>query len=464
MHDIEALKDTKLLTINESWYADGVSIDTRKPTSNMLFFAIKGEHYDGHDFVKQAIDNGAVGAVINKVYEKKIQGYENKALFVYVNDTIQSLGELALIIRKRYKPTTITITGSNGKTTTKEILYEFLSTTYPTGKTLGNFNNLIGLPLSMLNMSQDKKIWVLELGTSRFGELANLSRIACPDIGILTNIGRAHIEFFKDIEGVARAKSEMFSVMEPDKVAIVNADDPYALNIVKSFKGKVLTAGFYPSASLSILSYNLLRGGMEFEIMYEGKRYKFSTQLSGKHYLYDIALAILCARHLNVEWENIKSVCKDFKPFKGRGNAITYKNGVVLIDDTYNANPDSMINGFLSAIERYGARNIIAVIGDMFELGQQTTIEHYNLGQFLAKQGINKFILIGKFSESTLEGIKSTGRKDIYVKQVNDTQSAVQELLYLSDEKAVIYVKGSRAMRLEEVISNYDYMMRQKNA
>ncbi len=464
MHDIEKLKDIKVLNAVTNWCANGVSTDTRKPINNMLFFAIKGERYDGHTFVHDAIQNGAVGVVINKDHEYLTDELKNRTAVFLVNDTVESMGELAHSIRERYNPTVITITGSNGKTTTKEMLYELLSSSYNAGRTQGNLNNLIGLPLSILNMEQDNRIWVLELGTSRYGELASLAEIASPNIGILTNIGRAHLQFFKDLEGVAKAKSEMFSAMTPDGTAIMNADDPFVMSIADHFKGRVLTAGFASNAHLRILSYSLTDEGMDFKIMYEGEEHNLSTRVSGKHYLYDIALSILCARHLNVEWDNIRTVCEHFTVFRGRGNKISYKNGITIINDTYNANPDSMLNGFLSIIERYGVEKIVAVIGDMLELGEQTAEQHFSLGKFLAEQGISKFILIGKFSDNTFQGILASGKKQIYVKQVGDIQSAVQELLYLSKDNIVIYIKGSRSMKLEQVISGYDDIMRNRYA
>ncbi|MGB9734860.1 MAG: UDP-N-acetylmuramoyl-tripeptide--D-alanyl-D-alanine ligase [bacterium] len=464
MNDIKALKGAKLSNEDQYWYADGVSTDTRKPLNKMLFFAIRGERYDGHDFIKQAIASGAAGVVINRAHEHIMHEYGNSAFVVSVDDTVQSLGELAHIIRNRYKRTVVSITGSNGKTTTKEILYRFLSTTYKTGKNPGNLNNLIGVPLSILNMQNDTDIWILELGTSRYGELASLTGIASPDIGILTNIGRAHLEFFKDINGVAKAKSEMFMNMEQGRLAIVNADDPYALEIAKQYKGTVLTAGFSSDAYLRILSYEFTREGMNAEIMYEGEKRAFTTLLSGRHYLYDIALSMVCALHLRVTWEAIKSVCRELKAFEGRGNVTIHKNGIVVIDDTYNANPDSMISGFLSAMERYGQNKIVAVIGDMLELGEQTEEQHYRLGQFLAERGIGKFILIGRFSKNTMEGIKSVNRKDNVVKIVDGVNDAIKELLALSNDKVVIYVKGSRGMKLEQVVSMYNSIMEGSNA
>lgn len=464
MYDIKNLREAKYLREDEYWYADGVSTDTRKPLNKMLFFAIKGERYDGHEFVKDAIDKGASGVVIDKTHEYLMQEYCNKTFIVTVNNTLLSLGELANIIRNRYKPMVITITGSNGKTTTKEILYNFLSTTFNTGRTQGNFNNLIGLPLSILNMRDDTKIWVLELGTNRYGELASLTKIASPDIGILTNIGKAHLESFKDLDGVAKAKLEMFSNMEQGKIAIINADDPFVLKIAKQFKGTVLSAGFSSDANLRVLSYTLTKEGMDFEILYEGKKRVFSTLLSGKHYLYDIALSMLCAVHLNVTWESIDLSCKNLSPFKGRGNVTIHKNGIVVIDDTYNANPDSMINGFISAIERYGASSIVALIGDMLELGEQSEEQHYALGKLLAEHGINKFILTGKFSTYILKGINDVNRKDTVAKQVNDINDAVKELLFFSKSKIVIYVKGSRNMKLDQVVAMYNSALEATNA
>lgn len=464
MQDIQGLKNIKVVNAGKNWCASGVSTDTRKPVSNSLFFAIKGEHFDGHTFVNDAIKSRAAGVVIDKNYEYRADAAGNKAAVFSVPDTVESLGELAHSIRERYKPTVITITGSNGKTTTKEMLYDLLSGLYDTGRTQGNLNNLIGLPLSILNMEQETRMWVLELGTSRYGELASLTGIASPDIGILTNIGRAHLEFFHDLEGVAKAKEEMFSAMKTNGTAVMNADDPLVMGIARRFQGRTLTAGFSADAQMRIVSYNLTDRGMDFSIVYEGEEHSFSTPVSGRHYLYDIALSMLCARHVNVDWETIRAACGRFQVFRGRGNSMSYKNNITVLDDTYNANPDSMRSGFLSAIERYGAQSIVAVIGDMLELGDRTAQEHYALGKFLAEQGVGKFILLGRYSGNTFEGVLASGMKQVYAKQVGDIQSAVQELESLSKDGVTIYIKGSRSMKLEQVISAYDTYMRGRNA
>jgi UDP-N-acetylmuramoyl-tripeptide--D-alanyl-D-alanine ligase len=464
MQDMQGLKNIKVVHAGKNWCASGVSTDTRKPVSNSLFFAIKGEHYDGHTFVNDALKSRAAGVVVDKNYEYRADAAGNKAAVFSVPDTVESLGELAHSIRERYKPTVITITGSNGKTTTKEMLYDLLSGLYDTGRTQGNLNNLIGLPMSILNMEQETRMWVLELGTSRYGELARLTGIASPDIGILTNIGRAHLEFFHDLEGVAKAKEEMFSAMKTNGTAVMNADDPLVMGIARRFQGRTLTAGFSADAQMRIVSYNLTGRGMDFSMRYEGEEHSFSTPVSGRHYLYDIALSMLCARHVNVDWDTIRAACGRFQVFRGRGNRMSYKNNITVLDDTYNANPDSMRSGFLSAIERYGAQSIVAVIGDMLELGDRTAQEHYALGKFLAEQGIGSFILIGRFSGDTLEGVLASGRKQVSAKQVEDIPSAVRELVSLSKDGVTIYVKGSRSMKLEQVIAAYDAVMRGGNA
>ena len=464
MQDMQKLKNIAVSHAGTDWCAQGASTDTRKPLQDMLFFAIKGERFDGHTFAADAVRQGAAGVVLNKSLEHLAGGFSGKTAVFSVPDTVQSLGALAHALRERYKPAVITVTGSNGKTTTKEMLYTLLSESFRCGKTQGNLNNLIGLPLSILNMEQDTQVWVLELGTSRYGELASLAGIASPDIGVLTNIGRAHLEFFKDLQGVARAKSEMFSAMTQQGTAVMNADDPFVMEIANRFKGRVITAGFSGHAQLRILSYNLTDKGMDFRILYEGEERSFSTPVSGRHYLYDMALSMLCARHLQVGWDAIRSACERFTVFKGRGNSMSYKNNITVVDDTYNANPDSMQGGFQSAIERYGAERIVAVIGDMLELGEQSAQQHFDLGLYLAGQGINKFILMGRFSDNTFEGIRSSGKKQIYALQAGDIQSAVRELVSLSKDGTVIYIKGSRSMKLEQVLSGYDSIMRSKDA
>ncbi len=464
LDDIKAINGVQAVNAVEPWHAEGASTDTRKPLSNALFVAIKGEHYDGHAFVRDAASRGAAGIVMKKGSLNPFEHTDRTPPVFFTEDTVEFLGALAHALRQRYKPTVITITGSNGKTTTKEMISGLLSGTYATGRTEGNLNNRIGLPLSMLNMDQAVRIWVLELGTSGYGELAGLAEIATPDIGVLTNIGRAHLEFFHDLQGVARAKAEMFTAMGPEGVAVMNADDPLVMDIARSFKGRVLTAGFSSHAQLRIQSYVIRPGGMDVTVAFEGGEHTLSTQMTGRHYLLDMALAIRCARHLDVGWDAIREACARFVPFKGRGSVMNYANGVTVIDDSYNANPDSMRSGFSAAVERYGAAHIVAVIGDMLELGTQTAVQHAALGEFLAGQGIRTFILIGKYADSTREGIHASGVQEVDVHMTDDLQSAADKLVLLSKPGTAIYVKGSRSMKLDQLIGAYDARMRGSHA
>jgi len=464
MENMQQIKDLEFFGGRKAWTADGVSTDTRKSVAGKLFFALKGERFDAHNFIKDALLRQAAGVVINKERSDLINLLRNQTAVFSVNNTAEALGNLAHIIREKHGATVIAVTGSNGKTTTKEMIAQLLSRTYITGKTEGNFNNLIGLPLSILNMKQETDTWILELGTSRYGELAALTRIADPDIGIITNIGRTHLEYFGDPDGVAKAKSEIFSGMRSDTTAIINADDPLVLKIARRFEGKVLSAGFSADASLRILSYRLIRNNMEFETAYNDEVRRMSMPLWGRHYLQDMSLAILCARFLKVSWNDIETACSRFGMLKGRGTVLSYENGITVIDDTYNANPDSMREGFLSAIDRYGARNIIAVIGDMLELGNQTENQHRALGRFLTERGIHRFILTGKFSQYTLNGILSVNAEDVYAKQANDTDTVINELKTIAGRGSAIYIKGSRGMKLEDLISAYDNFMRGHNA
>ncbi len=454
MNDMKGLKNIDMFNAGDNWIADGVSTDTRKKLKGRLFFALKGEKFDGHDFVKDAFKGGAAGIVINRSRKDIINRFNTNTIFD-VEDTFSSLEELAGSIRHRHDPVVIGITGSNGKTTTKEMVAALLSAKKNVGKTEGNFNNLIGLPISILNMENDTNVWVLELGTSRFGELASLTNIADPDIGILTNIGRSHLEFFGDIEGVAKAKAEMFENMSVDSTAIVNSDDPFIKDIARRFRGDTLSAGFAEDAELRIVSFKFVNEGMEFDILHNNEQQHMYTPLNGRHYLYDIGYAILCARVLGIEWDAIKDACMHFYPVAGRGKTINYNNGITVIDDTYNANPDSVSMGLLSAVEKYGPDSIMAVIGDMLELGKHAPEQHIELGEFMALKGVRKFILTGEFSEYVKKGIVSTAN-DADVRQARDIDQVVNELATMIRSSAVIYIKGSRKMHMEDILTELE--------
>ncbi|MCL4558477.1 MAG: UDP-N-acetylmuramoyl-tripeptide--D-alanyl-D-alanine ligase [Deltaproteobacteria bacterium] len=466
MKDIETTHGMDVLNGPADWCAEGVTTDTRKPVRGMLFFALRGERFDGHDFLQTAVSLGAAGVVVDRNGTQAALSLKDRTAVFAVDDTVLGLGMLAHAVRAGHGPTVIAITGSSGKTTTKEMLASILSRTHSTGKTRGNLNNAIGLPLSILNMEPGTSVWVLEIGTSRYGELGALTRIADPDIGVLTNVGMAHLESFHSLDGVARAKSEMFSAMSGHGTAVLNADDPRAMGIAGTFGGRVASAGFSEKASLRVVSYGLMKDGTgsEFEVSYEGERRGLTMPLTGRHYLHDMALAVLCARLLRVPWDDIRAACAGYRGLGGRGTAIPYESGITVIDDTYNANPDSMREGFLSAIERYGADSIVAVIGDMLELGEHSREQHSVLGRLLADRGVRRFILTGRFAGDTLEGIESAGARGVHARRADSVQEIVDGLLAVSGPHSVVYVKGSRGMGLERVVAEYDRAMRCGNA
>ncbi len=457
MEDIRTTKGLEIVRGPVDWEADGVSTDTRKPMQDTLFFALRGEHFDGHDFLQTAVSQGAAGIVVSRDRAQAALSYRDRTAVFVADDTLAGLGALAHTVRTGHRPTVIAITGSSGKTTTKEMLASLLSVTHSTGKTMGNLNNRVGLPLTMLGMEPGTSVWVLELGTSRFGELGDLARIAVPDIGILTNIGMAHLEFFHDLEGVTKAKSEMFSAMSGRGTAIVNADDPRTMEAAGAFQGRVFSAGFSERADLRVGAYALADdgAGSEFVVTYRGEQHALTMPLPGRHYVHDMALAVLCARLMEVPWDGIRYACAAYRGVRGRGTAVTYKNGITVIDDTYNANPDSMREGFLSAIERYGAGRIVAVIGDMLELGEHSREQHYTLGRLLVDRGVRRFVLTGTFAGDTLDGIRSAGVPDVHASRVDAVRDIVEELRAVSVPHGVVYVKGSRGMGLEQVVTAY---------
>lgn len=427
---------------------DHVSIDSGNIRSNTLFVALKGNRFDGHTFVKNAIRNGAVAVVINK---KKINQFDEiEVPIVTVEDTTIALGEISRIWRRKLKTKIIGITGSSGKTTVKEMIAALLTEKFSVNKTVANNNNHIGVPLTILDTNDTHQVLIAELGTNHFGEIPYTAKILSPDYSLITNIGDSHLEFLKTRSGVWKEKSYLFeeTIQNGGKV-FLNYDDPM-IKAKHSRKSNQITYGFSgrPDVQAKVKSYTE-EGRPNIEIRYKRKSFVFTLPIYGEQSAKNFVAACSVALEMGLSFEQINQSIKRFKTPPGRLNVYEYKN-FILIDDTYNANPDST----KAAIELAGTiksfKRKILISGDMLELGRKTRKLHEGLKEVIAKSRIDEVYTLGpmmKFLNKKLKPRKIISRHFAHRNQLKN---------FISDMKiddSVILVKGSRGMKMEEFVS-----------
>lgn len=421
-----------------------VSTDSRTISSGELFFAIKGPKFDGHFFVEEALAKGAIAAVVCRSWCRK-EGSGVSGPLLVVEDTLKALGELANKYRKRFSPTILAITGTNGKTTTKEMIANLFSNHYPTLRSEKSFNNLIGLPITLLHLSAQHRMAVVEMGTSSPGEIRALSQICLPKMGLITNIGPAHLENLVSLRQVAQAKLELLEALPSTGIGFLNADDPYLRfqSILPS--ERVVTFGVKRNSDFWANKVKKGEGGIEFDV----RGQTFRLNLLGLHNLYNALAAISVGRTLGLEWEDMKITLDSYRPPPMRMEK-TKISGISIINDAYNANPESVKSSLTALEEEKGRR--IAVLGDMLELGEKSSEYHIEVGKYLAGLDIDLLVTVGKEAQKIIEGATKRGYPQKWSCDLATNREAIE---YLQDTLIygdVVLVKGSRRMRMEEIV------------
>jgi UDP-N-acetylmuramoyl-tripeptide--D-alanyl-D-alanine ligase len=425
-----------------------VVIDSRKAKKGSLFVAVKGDKFDGHDFVLNAVQNGAAAVVIDKKKLNKFKSLEVPV--ITVNDTIKAYGDIAKTWRNKLTVKVICITGSNGKTTVKEMIATLLAEKYKVVKTEANNNNHIGVPLTIFSADEKSEILVLELGTNHFGEIEYTSEISRPDISIITNIGDSHLEFLKNREGVYKEKSVLFSVTDKcGGTVFVNMEDPVIKKEIKSYSNKI-TYGFAGSADIKgkILKY-LDDGRTLIEITTKGKAIKTTLPVYGLSNSRNYLVAAAVALYTGMTIKQIIAGTKKIKQVDGRLNVKELKN-IVLIDDTYNSNTTSIQSAveLVNKIKKYPKKFV--VLGDIFELGIYSGKIHKELAQ-LFRPNKNLIVLtIGKMMKVLNKSLTQKKIKSIHF---NSREELSLFLKYEEIENSVILIKGSRGMKMEEFVN-----------
>ena len=425
--------------------ATGVSTDSRKVNAGDLFFALKGPNFDGHAFVKDVLAKGASGAVVDN--EACLKGLPGGAAVVVVDDALKALGGLASHIRGLHRIPFIAITGSAGKTTTKEMTASILSVSRNVLKTEGNRNNLIGVPLTIFNLTEAHEAAVIELGISEDWEMERLVAMCRPDVSLITNIGRGHLQTLGSLEGVARAKGPIFSMLGAHGVKAVNLDDPWVVKAAGT-GGQTVTYSMKQKADVFVEgSLEAGLAGAKAVYIVRGKRITVRFSSPGLMNVVNGAGAIAAALALGVPLEHMVLGLEAWTPVKGRMGLIR-SGGLTVLDDTYNANPESMGSALRTLKEASGRK--VAVLGDMLELGEASEEEHAGVGKLAAELGVDVLVAIGASSETTAEGARRAGLKAVF--SFGSKRNALELLKRILHEGDTVLVKGSRGVALEEVV------------
>ena len=442
--------------------------DSRESESGALFVALKGERFDGHDFIAQAISRGAAAVIAERMPEDLEPEVRGRVLLA--EDSVKALGKVAKAYKARINPKTVAVTGSVGKTTTKEFVSAVADYKYSTHKTVGNFNNEIGMPLSVLSMPETTQVCVLEMGMSGLGEISRMTHIAEPDIAIITNIGNSHIENLGSRENICKAKLEVTEGVPENGYVILNADEP----LLFAQKGKlernlIFVSLSNPAADYRALNIREYEDSTEFDLV-AGRRVVTNVRIPtiGRHNVYDATYAFVVGTLLGMSDDEIKRGLMSFRNTGMRQNIYEY-GGVTVIEDCYNAGPESMkaaVEVLARVAEKNGCRSV-AVLGDMLELGDYSKQLHMEVGTHVASRHISHLVTFGHEAENIALGAINHAMKNENISICTNTEkpeAAAQTVFGLVKRGDAVLFKASRAVRLERVIEELKRLLDENTA
>ena len=428
--------------------AKGYSIDTRTLQSGDLFFAVKGERLDGHDYVEPALQNGAIAAVVRK---DKIRRYTVKGKLIAVEDTLLALQDLATGVRRLWGKSLVGVTGSVGKTTTKEAIAHVLASRYRVLKSEGNFNNHFGLPLMLLKIQPEHEVAVIEMGMSHAGEITALAKIAQPEIGVVTSVAPVHLEFFESIAGIARAKYELIASLPSGGTAVLNADDEYVSQFGRGFKGKVLMYGMRPGADVRAENVKQLGpAGSAFDLVIDGVRERVRLPLVGNHNVSNSLAAAAVGLELGLTPRDIAAGLGSLAAADKRGQVVQMGN-ITVINDCYNSNPTAL-TAMVDALMAMPAQRHIVVAGEMLELGQTGESLHLESGRHMAEKKVDVLLGVRGLAEAAVTGAKAGGTRAEFV---SSPEEAGEWLARETREGDVVLLKASRGVKLEKALEKW---------
>lgn len=455
VQDIVRQSHGKLLQGNAEQRVQGVSTDSRSIQAGELFVALQGERFDGHRFLTDAVQHGASAVLVMHQPGSLLTSADAASLpaVIQVENTEWALQELALAHRKRFDGTVVAITGSNGKTTVKEMTAAVLQTTLTTYKAPGNLNNHIGVPLTLLHLPLHYQAAVFELGMNHFGEIRRLCALALPHVGVITNVGLAHVGYLGSIEGVAQAKGELFEALDTTGLAIVNADDPHILALRSKVAGQVVTFGQHPLADVrGWVEEDCGLAGVRCTLVLDKQSWEVRLALPGTHQVMNALAAAAVGVALHVPAARIVEALQGVHGSYGRLQIRQTAQQITIIDDTYNANPQSMRVALQCLAKAPRPGRHIAVLGDMLELGEAAPTSHTEVGMMAANSQVDHLVVLGEFASYTRQGACGAGLAPEQIDQVHTQQEALQILTMLLQPHDVLLVKGSRGMALEHLV------------
>jgi UDP-N-acetylmuramoyl-tripeptide--D-alanyl-D-alanine ligase len=427
------------------------SIDSRTVAPGALFFAVRGERFDGHDFVASALERGAVAAVVSR--EASVGFPRSVPLLIVDHDPLLALQALAAAVRRHWGGRVVGVTGSAGKTTTKEAVAAVLATGFHVLKSEGNLNNGYGLPLQLLRLQQSDEVAVIEMGMSHAGEIAALAKIAAPNWGVVTNVGWAHAENFADgISGIARAKYELIEALPADGVAFLNCGDPYVSQFGRDFRGKTVSFGSGPCAEPHAEEIvELGQAGSSFRVFSGERSASVRLPLMGRHNVANAMAAIAVGLEAGIPLAACVAAVEGLRAGSKRGQIRRFR-GATIIDDCYNSNPDAL-KSMIATLASMPAKRRILIAGEMLELGRDAAALHFACGEFAAKQGIDIVVGVRGLAMQLVDGAAQAGAEAIFVE--SPELAAEWMLTSLGDGDAVL-LKASRGVQLERALIALD--------
>ncbi|MDL5050715.1 UDP-N-acetylmuramoyl-tripeptide--D-alanyl-D-alanine ligase [Oscillatoria amoena NRMC-F 0135] len=428
----------------------GVSTDTRRIAPGSLFVALKGDRFDAHDFLDEAIRSGVAGVVVRRGSRPALSGQIAR---IEADDTLAALQQIARGYRGKLPVRTVAITGSNGKTSTKEFTAAVLSKQFATHKTQGNLNNHIGVPLTILQLDSHHGAAVIEMGMNHAGELAPLVQIAQPSVGIVTNVGPVHIENFPDERGIAEEKATVARGIPAIGTAIINRDDKWFDVVSRDVRAPVLTFAIDDSsATLRASGISVSREGIRYKLHHEGRAYEAFSPVSGEHMVYNAMAGALAGVALGMQWDAILAGLAEVK-LPGMRMQQSQIHGVHVINDAYNANPVSMVAGLKTLKALAGGGTTHAVVGTMYELGALAEDAHAQVGREAARLGISRVYALGEYAGQIAQGARESGIPARHVYSPESPRQAAEILKQQCQPGDHVLIKGSRGAKMEEVLA-----------
>ena len=444
---VSALEGT-IVVNNDNKNFKGTCIDNRKVTEDCIFFAIKGERFNANNVAIDVLEKGASIAVVDEVNFKK-EDAEGKGIVIKVDNTVKAMLKLANFYRRKLNLKVIGVTGSCGKTSTKDLIAAVLSTKYNVFKTEGNFNSEIGLPLMILQLTSEHDVAVLEMGMSDLGEIKRLAEAAEPDMAVITNIGLSHLENLKTQDNILKAKMEITEYFTKDNILVVNAEDERLKNL-NSNDYKIEKIGYNHEYDVYASNIILREEETEFLAHAFGEKAVFNLPMAGKHNVLNTMLAIEVAECLNVSFKQMVKGLENLEATSMRLQVIK-KEGITIINDCYNASPDSMRSS-LDVLSAYKDCRKVAILGDMYELGDESERAHFEVGKY-AKDKVDILIVIGRYIKNFKDGFNNDN-----IIMYNTKEECIKELKNIVKLDDVVLIKASRGVKLEDVVKKLEEM------